>query len=273
MLHEVKRISSSPSVDARSLTRLINALAESRGDRQAAARAHEILKLTLLLSSEVQPNVIHCNSVLKTCARNRDARRAEVVLKDMWQESVGNVHDVTPNTISYNTVLAAWASSQDRNSAKRATALLTEMWDRHDLHPDVKPNGRTYCAVIHAISKSRNHGRKAEELLRDMMSRHEAGDADLAPTMRAFNSVINAWSNTNDPAALNRASSLLKELWSLYLASDNDQILKPDVSTYNSILKIFGCMCFFFCKFQAKKLKNDKLTTILNNTNFLQSLF
>lgn len=226
-------------MDAKSMTRLINVLAESR-DPSACVRAHQILTIMLSRSSEIEPNVIHCNSVIKACSRGRGrqaAERADQVLNEMWQHyALGNVH-VKPNTISYNSVISAWGNSGSASAADRATALLKDMWSRRD--QEVKPNARTYCAVMNALSQCRGNGEHVEMLLRDMTLRHVAGDDHLAPTMMAFNSAINAWSNTPDPSSGDRASGLLKELWTLHLRTD-DVSLKPDITTYNSILKILA---------------------------------
>jgi hypothetical protein len=234
-----QEIQTTRDMDAKSLTRLINALAESR-DPRASERAHQILKIMLSHSSEVQANVIHCNSVIKTCSRGRSrqaAQRADKVLAEMWQlYALGNIH-VKPNTISYNTVIHAWGNSGCDSAADRATALLQDMWSRRD--QEVKPNVRTYCAVMNALSQCRDKGEEAEIVLRDMTLRHALGDKDLAPNLIAFNSAINAWSNTCDSSSGDRASGLLKQLWALYVKTD-DLSLKPDITTYNSILKIWA---------------------------------
>ena len=106
---------------------------------------------------------------------------------------------LAPNTYSYNILLSCWANA----------AFLHE----------------------HAPSET-------EKILRQMTLFKENGMDGMEPDSTSYLMVIRAWANSNRPNRGTRATWLLSKQWSDYRFS-GDEILKPSVDTYNTIIRIW----------------------------------
>ena len=97
---------------------------------------------------------------------------------------------------------------------------------------DVKPNVRTYNAVIDTMYRCPNgNPKKAEELLRFMIQKYKEGDMDLQPDSFSFHACIQCYTKSNDQYAGDKAISLLEEMLQLR----NDGILQTDRRIFSHI--------------------------------------
>jgi pentatricopeptide repeat protein len=86
------------------------------------------------------------------------------------------------------------------------------MVDRHKAgFPNVKPNVRTYNAVLDCLSKAREEER-AEQLLFDMLNLYRHGDDDATPDSFSFNCVIRAFCRSRAKGTGRRAETVLDRL-------------------------------------------------------------
>lgn len=200
------------------------------------------------LRTMITPNTISFTNAITAwarCTRKDSPKRAQSLLDQMHilYEEHGWGH-VKPNKITYNSVITAWARSRENGglSAKCAEALLRKMYDlyndeRYEYDEDMKPDARSWNAVINAVARSRDKdcANRAKFLL-DEMGRlyNEGGNSDLLPDALTFGAIINAYANSLEEGASDKASQLLLHMESLYqLGFEN---AKPTTFVYNACM-------------------------------------
>jgi len=255
-------------------------LAWSRREKdkyQAAIQAQRILddleRLHSLGETDVAANVVCytiCMKAWADCAAsappsNGDyngstaATAAEKLLRRMEHiyETTGDVR-MKPTATSYTTVVAAHGRSKGKNSARNAERVVKHMEKFYLQDPDhrAKPNRIVYNALIDAWSKSNEVGAalRAEQTLMKMEKYN-----DVRPDVVSYNAVLNAWarfangvdgSNAKDRiAAAQRAQQILEHMEGLGSIKDkednegdddNDEVVKPDAISYNTVLKAWA---------------------------------
>ncbi|KAL7551563.1 hypothetical protein ACHAWF_014753 [Thalassiosira exigua] len=221
-----------PKVEALLLEAVENyAMAEDAGEFDLATTEDVITPNTVSFTNAI--------TAWARCTRKDSAKRAQALLDRMR-----SLHDergwdhVAPNTISYNSAITAWARSRERGSASRAESLLREMYELHDAKGGegegedgraegtgtgngsdrLKPNARSWNAVINAVARSREEGcaDRAKSLLDEMGRRYDEGDDDLLPDALTFGAVINAYANGVEEGASDKAAQLLMHMESLH---------------------------------------------------------
>jgi len=135
----------------------------------------------------------------------------------------------------YNAVMDAIARSGESTSGPRAEDLLNEMESLYRAGNDeLKPNRRSYNAVILAYRNAGDGGRKAEELLQRMEELSESGRPELTPDVVSYNCVISAIvdggnSNKDDDTVADRAQSILDRM--------EQRRIRPDGRTYSPVIE------------------------------------
>ncbi|CAB9525489.1 Pentatricopeptide repeat-containing protein [Seminavis robusta] len=203
---------------------------------------------------EKTPNLLPAfgdyNALLSAYARCGDARGAEDVLKklvDLCKETGSNEYE--PDMHIYHRILDAWAVSNDRFAAKRATQILQALHTQADQgEHSLEPDARTYTAVISAIVRSDDKDRiqQAEALFEQALERGITPDCYLYSAMMQayanvgavekteeilkvleeqgiansvpYNSVIKAWKSSFEPDAAERAEKVLERMVELGIA-------------------------------------------------------
>jgi pentatricopeptide repeat protein len=103
-------------------------------------------------------------------------------------------------------------------------------------YPDIKPNVRTFNAVLDCLCRSYRED-QAEHLLYHMMRSYSNGDEDTKPDNFSFNIVIHAFCRSKKKGGGKRAEMLLERF--LEFHEDHPDI-GPDTRTLNHILAYYG---------------------------------
>lgn len=190
------------------------------------------------------------------------ALSAERILKEMSPSTSS-----PPDIISYTTVLTAWANAANANKnyennekfvsevvIPKVHALLDHM--KEEGQGETEPDIFTYNALLNVYSRWCSSSHHAEELLKQIQHMYEVeGNQRVKPDLITYNSVINSIAasikqmKTPSPAsssdqynekkasleAAHRAREILE-----YMENNEDERLKPDVVTYNSVLKAYS---------------------------------
>ena len=223
--------------------------------------------------STILPNTETFNYTLRAWTRCRKSQfiiqKVTNLLREM--ECLSRNHDaIQPNIYSYGLLMdalsaaAAHKAGQLRKNNVRNTSYtpldstrngldeLSKMEELleyiHKLHdngvPNVVPNTVVYNMLLSAwarvsINPDLDAPFQAEEVLRRMISLRNSKYANVAPDHHSYTRVIMAWTNTKRTNSGQRAEFFLKRLWEDYKVS-NDETLRPQISTYNAVLKAWG---------------------------------
>lgn len=141
------------------------------------------------------------------------AKHALSLLSRMEELRDLNIAGVSPDVKSYTKVINAVARSGWKDAGEQAEEILERMI--HDTQHDLRPNTYTYTYVIdaHARSLSPKAPHAAQRLIEEMERLRAAGDPDVRPTTRAWNSVIAAWAQWKGEEMV---SCSIGFLWSCY---------------------------------------------------------
>jgi len=162
------------------------------------------------------------------------------LLKDENQVSKSAANAL--NTQTYNIVIDAWSKSNDKHAAQRAEELLEEMEKANDNNNidaiKIKPDRTSYECVIKAWVKQQSNSthliiEKVEDLI-DRMKKNYS----LNPSRRGYNLLLYAYahySSKNNSNVAAESESILNEMM-----QSSDELLSPDINTFNLILKIWS---------------------------------
>lgn len=139
-----------------------------------------------------------------------------------------------PNSFIYDTVLRALAGNGKEGAlaAERTLGNMEQLYLDGDV--DLKPNTKSYYAVIIGLAKN-GEVERADNVLQKMISRHQEGNDDVQPGNHQFNAVIDALSKSGGGVdAAERAEALLNQIIEL----DQNRVgdLRTDTFTVNSVL-------------------------------------
>ncbi len=165
------------------------------------------------------------------------ALRAEDLLLELETRCRAGDSELAPTTRSYNAAILAWKNSNSFDAPQRAEALLKRMNERYGAGDRTcRPDRVTINSIISVWARSCQEGapERAETFLRFMENLYnEAGDESLKPDSYSFNSVIDAFSSRSSPEAAHRAEALYETMKRLHEAGDRD--LRPDIITLTSL--------------------------------------
>ena len=225
-IHKVHRSDlKSISLDTVFFNTVIRALANIRGDREAANTCERVLQLMqdfdgLEPSTRTYSMVLHAWAQCeKKEKQGRAAKRAEKILGTMT-ELYTNGADVKPTTKSFTTCIAAYSRC---DAPERAQMLLEKLLDlyKKTKDPDLRPDAPAGNAVVIAWSRSQRPDFvvKTKQALAKL---EEFAEPDLI----SYNSLIHAFSRDGDASA---ALELVEWL-------ENVSAFEPDVVSYNSVI-------------------------------------
>ena len=219
----------------------------------APSRAEAILeKLNALQQmgklSDVTPDNVSYNTIIKAYANGADAKRAEAILETMVElyQSTGD-EKIKPDIISYSSVLNAYAkaASKDPNASKKSEEILMQMVKMQEEEDrrlarniDKKRIVNTWCfnTVLNAYAVQ-GAGSRASTLLAQMESMSES-DEMLKPDTYSFNTVLKALANSKEKGSVDRARQILDKMEERY--ARGDMSVKPDAISYNTVILAYA---------------------------------
>ena len=174
--------------------------------------------------SIVGPNVISYTTVINSLNKRGRIKQAQDILDRMI--NIG----VQPNIITYNSFLDAWARKAkfERDAAREAERLLTQMIKNESEFEGIQPDMVSYSTVVHAYSR-RGEAKEAERILFKME------DAGLVHTStHTYNAVLHAWARSKMKNAPIQAERLLLRMTQRQLNGLSK--VKPDEYSLQAII-------------------------------------
>jgi pentatricopeptide repeat protein len=216
-LYESGELDEAPSVI--SYSTVLDAFAKS-SKLGSARRAEKILRQ--MKDRGVQANSISWNIVINAYAKEKDAERAESLLREMNDEYEKGRNEVKPNMRSYGVVLSAWATMKSPQSGERAEQLLDLMLKLHESGELDEPDVVVYNSVLACWANSRipGGGIRAKQFLEKFIR-----EGKMKPDSYSFNTVMSALVREG---RLGDAESILD------LMKENK--FSPDATAYNTLL-------------------------------------
>jgi hypothetical protein len=128
--------------------------------------------------------------------------------------------------------LGSGRGSDFQFAASRADVLLKELRERYahgEIH--VRPDYITYTSVIKAWA-NHGHDMRASEVLQLMINDYNEGNSTAKPDLQCFNSVLAAFSRSEQFDAPERAIAFFENMQSL--SRDGYLSVDPDIISYSS---------------------------------------
>jgi len=231
---------------------IINCWLKARNNVQARQQIERIVDNMVELSSngneEVYPDRYTINMLLTAIgqsARKDSVRKSYYILMNM-EEEYGKF-GVTPDSTSFNLVLRCYTKSRDIQAGEKALKLLDIMENRFkNGDRNVRPDAYTYSTVIDSlISPTSDSGRAAEDVILRMEQLHTSHNGEM-PSTPVYNALIKAYASTNELESIYRAQEIIEHMEKNFAAGNS--LLKPNIVTYNSVLKAYAQPNTTFCK-------------------------
>lgn len=198
---------------------------------------------------DFKPDVVTYTNVIDAFGRVRDLKatqKVESLLLEMQRQYEGTKDSrIRPNFRTYTAVITAWSRTIHSTSALRAEELLFQMEEQHaqlvasgeEVTFRIKPNYRTYTAVITAWARSRDPTKpqRAVRLLKRMNDMYKAGDETVRPNSHAFNSVIEACATLR--GTFEQQGGALKVAFAVYKSIQSMKGEDATNVTYSTLLK------------------------------------
>jgi len=159
-------------------------------------------------------------------------------IKKLYEET--GEKDFRPDGMLYGAVLGAIskAKSKDDSSLRQALQLLDTMETSHDEGEiESGPNRYAYTNLLHAISQSRIAGGTllAEGLVQRMDNRsRQMNDESIRPDTHAYTTLIQIFSGSGQPDAVQRAQKWFRQMENQY--EEGDSLSKPNKVTYTALI-------------------------------------
>jgi pentatricopeptide repeat protein len=212
-------------------------------------------------NANLKPDTTTFTSVLQAWSRSHDdnaSDRCLAILQRMKElHSAGVLDDVKPNCFTYAAVLSCLARDDSKKGASRlAIELLGEVEELGEFH------GATdvvcYNNALRVFARD-GDGTGAQHLLARMYHRFETGKLSEKPSHVAWNSIVEAWSKSDDRNAHLRAEAIVDRIQTLHKMGDLDEGV--------------SAMTFFFllsCYVKARKdVPRDKILRILHELSLV----
>lgn len=135
--------------------------------------------------------------------------------------SPAKTSSIKPTAHSYATVIHGWALCAGQQAGEKNTA------------------DRRAAAAEKAQSILNRMLERAENKVNQPKPKNKNADIVVTPDTVIFNSIINAWANSGDPAAGSKALALLNLMQELH-ANSKHYDTRPDVVSYNTVLSAFS---------------------------------
>jgi pentatricopeptide repeat protein len=149
---------------------------------------------------------------------------AEMLLDRMLEESTLNPH-MRPSNLVFKWVILAWSKSGLPEASTRVEALhniMCSMFDDDII--EYPPDIATYIARMQTVIKSdkRNAPWRLSEILDEMKN---SPYHSVKPSTAAYRLVIDSWIHSDEKESMQKAYTLFKEIFQLYLATRDEGVL------------------------------------------------
>jgi hypothetical protein len=230
---------------------VITALARCKARRgpQNAYRAEKLLsEMTKRAKDEttVEPNIRTYGGVILAWAESGvpdAAEKAQSVLDRMQKMVETGESTVSPNVVCYTNVIGAWTGSRRPDAFEKAETLLKHMEDQFEATGDteVRPNTISYVQFIDGLIRRNvpDAALWAQRTVDRMMRLYAKGLGHARPSRIVFNSLIHAWSRSDEPNAAQSAEQILQWMESQY-RNHGDEYVKPDEVTFCGVLNAWA---------------------------------
>jgi pentatricopeptide repeat protein len=181
------------------------------------------------------------------------------ILCGTWAKS-SSLHYYSNSKTSTSTLVKGRRAAYKNNRAsERCVQILVHMMKRHqEGYPNVKPNVRTFNAVLDCLART-GQGERAEQLLYYMLNLYsKQGDRSARPDSFSFNSVIRAFSRDGIvKGSGRRAEAVLDRFLEYYdeemsktstadnknsnmtLSSSSTYTVRPDLRSFTNIIAFY----------------------------------
>ena len=237
-----------PSIrpNVRSWNALLNSLARSHQSKNAGNQALGVLKHMFRLHRRGVPNVLPdafsfaaVLTAYQRVATVAAAQAADQLVSEMETLYEAGEISCTPDVYHYTILAGVWAKSeQGKKGADRSVRILSHMMERHKAgYPQVKPNVRTFNAVLDCLARA-DDGDRVEDLLYHMLSLYRQGDESAKPDSFSFNCAISAFTRSKKQGSGRRAEAILDRFLE-YQENENPSAV-PDLRSFTNIIAHYG---------------------------------
>lgn len=207
-------------------------------EAEASTRVEALIKRMEKASNQdkfaAKPNTVSYNILINTLIKSKARDCCSRVLSVLKRMKADGKADV----VSYTSCIDALAKEATYEASVNAERLLEELEGLYEQEQDesLRPNIRTYTAVVNAIARSRQEPERAEHIGHKLEKMYREGDFLVQPDTVFFDAVINAFGWATDyPRKGAKCFDLYQQMVESYDSGLNRDV-KPDVITCNSVL-------------------------------------
>ena len=132
----------------------------------------------------------------------------------------------------------------------------------------IVPNTISFTNAIAAWARCtrKDSPYRAQELLDKMHLLYASGMKHVRPNKISYNSVINAWAKSKEYRSARKAEKLLMRLFAFHRESGGDGELKPDATSFNSVINAGEC-CYVVSLMACPPIKHTQrhLSTLVSS--------
>lgn len=215
--------------DAKWPSFILGTMAKSSQD-DALTRSEELL--VDMEATGARPNMYDYAVLLRAYADRGLAEEAEHLLDHMEEKYEAGALQEPPNKVSYSCVVKAWANSKGgAASAESASQVVARMEEADD--DNMRPNAVTYGSLLQTYGNA-GMAEAAERTFQRMFELFSKGKLKDVPNHIHLANVLDAFANSNDPDAPQRAKALFDRM-----RASEYPISRPGVQCYAKILKLY----------------------------------
>jgi hypothetical protein len=203
------------------------------------------------------------------------ASKAEKLMRRMENLTSSNpkMSHCAPTIETYNLCLNAWAQSDVKESAKRASALFEELVNHDDIGLDLSSCHCLMTAISRSFPYDIDSAQEVEKVLDKVSMLHNLGHKNeyLEPTQLTYSIAINAWAKAKksyDVNGIHKAIHTRRLLDVLLEKHANGKSDKPSIHVFTSVLNA----CTFPAMSDSKDVVEVAIKTyedVLNDERWL----
>ncbi|CAB9510584.1 Pentatricopeptide repeat-containing protein [Seminavis robusta] len=212
--------------------------------RDAPVRAERLLQTMhdvskQLKNDKIGPDEQTYSHVMAAWRRSQDSSapdRAEKLFLQMLQRYDRGDVRMKPNLMHYTTLIATVARSSQPDVPARAQTLFDDAISRYEATGDKtwQPDSYLYNAMM-VVYRNVGNAVAAEKLFLELYESYvDSRDTNLMPSSRCFNTLLEAWINSNSPESHDKAKFLFD---SMVEFSEEDLLnVPPDGHTFKLMI-------------------------------------
>jgi len=192
----------------------------------------------------VEPTVVSYTSVIDAYARSRQdgPQNAERILFSLLEEQLYN-DKLRVTAVTCDAVLNAWAQVGTIEAAQRALSILQRL--DHMANDNLRPTANSYATVMNAFAKCQAPT-YAQDLLENLLAKVREDPTSVKLDAVVFSVAIQAWANSGDPRAGNKAQEILDRMQTYNI--------QPSTVAYNTVISAWAHSGHVNAALQAEKV-------------------